>query len=377
MAGAYTSETGIVVMVGACTEAGVLWSWLVLTLAKLEHCSHVKCPYWNWSIVVIVCACTGAGAFWEDCLATTIEFKTEVFYKIDEIRAMIELEVEGSLLPNLNGIKVLSIKLKYEHLVPSSQNFSMRLMICLLRNLADYRKVDKSSAIDLERITKCRNEIAHIPVSHISEGKYGEMLDILTEALQRLGGSKYFTLVNKLDLIMKKSTSQEVFLRKLKTNLDSTLESVPENDQLDYDEDLNSGSESERKQLNLKLAFLLNRLVERVTRELFNKEFPPKQLAETIKKKQGKLLDLKKKKKLTQTQCMSLFPSTGGSPSSEKFEFALMVRLVWEFHEKEEYITKEMYCDLQELERLTDSLKKLNYSQIEMAKIVKASTKCI
>lgn len=71
------------------------------------------------------------------------------------------------------------------------------------------------------------------------------------------------------------------------------------------------------------------------------------------------------------------FVSTGICLSSEKFGFALMIRMVWELREKENYITKEMYYDLQKLERLTDSLKKLNYSPTEKAKIVKASTKCI
>ncbi|XP_071144717.1 uncharacterized protein [Mytilus edulis] len=84
---------------------------------------------------------------------------------------------------------------------------------------------------------------------------------------------------------------------------------------------------SEEEENYLRMHLLLTGISPRAVRVLFDKEFHPSLLNETIKKEYSKLYDLKIKRVINAAQWTLLFPR-GGTPTSKTFDVTLMVALL-------------------------------------------------
>ncbi|XP_076075707.1 E3 ubiquitin-protein ligase DZIP3-like [Mytilus galloprovincialis] len=84
---------------------------------------------------------------------------------------------------------------------------------------------------------------------------------------------------------------------------------------------------SEEEENYLRMHLLMTGISSRAVRVLFDKEFSPVCVDATIKKKTGKLIDLKNKHIINKAQWRLLFPHVG-VPDSNTFDVTLMVVLL-------------------------------------------------
>ncbi|XP_052106905.1 uncharacterized protein LOC127739284 isoform X2 [Mytilus californianus] len=88
------------------------------------------------------------------------------------------------------------------------------------------------------------------------------------------------------------------------------------------------GSLSVEEENYVRMSLLLTGISPRAARTFFDSEFAPACLDATIKKEYNKLLDLKKKHRINQSQWNHLFPRFPGVPDSKSFDVTLMTTLL-------------------------------------------------
>ncbi|CAG2194950.1 unnamed protein product [Mytilus edulis] len=85
---------------------------------------------------------------------------------------------------------------------------------------------------------------------------------------------------------------------------------------------------SQEEENYVRMSLLLTGISPRATRTFFDKEIAPVCLEATLKKEYNKLLDLKKKHIINQSQWNLLFPRFPDVPASKTFDITLMITLL-------------------------------------------------
>ncbi|CAC5358585.1 unnamed protein product [Mytilus coruscus] len=182
----------------------------------------------------------------------------------------------------------------------TSEDFDIRLMMVLMKNLADFDiseklplEVDTCEVADLSRIKFIRNKLEQNIDKQTSDEEFEDNWKQLTEAVTRLDGT-YKIICQELKKFKPSPHQCQKYLQSKYTESYSKS-----------DDSLTKWKELIRKQSIQKVA-------RDAVQKIFDEQFPPRTLRTAIKDKLEYLCNLKQQKEITQSEWEHLHPAEHG-----------------------------------------------------------------